>query len=822
MVLMPILYALSAYGMAILVQNSGTYPSGSDTLSHIYRGDVLYRAICNGDYWPVFDPHWYNGAELMRYMAPLPTYLFAFCQFLGGGSAMTGFLIFVAFIFFTGAVVWLYIGFKVNRPYFGAFLGFLWFFIPNNLITLFYEGDLPRSICIAVLPLLMYWVYDYLREQHWYTIPKLSLCFAMIALCEPGYALLVMIACMIYFVIDMIIYHKWHRDVQAFFALVLGYFLIGLWLVPVIKGDVTGIDNLEIMADFFQSMFLSVNPFARLQRGNVDVYFGLAAMLLAIFGILLSKKKSMPGFWTGILILVCSSETLYILLSSLPGGDILLMLRFVSIGLCMILFSFLIWETLKKGWILLFAVLLILDIVPSMPLILGGQTGNPPEVRLNSYAEKTLVREAKGMTKQRLALVDESSLGGLSSYLITGYEEAVATTYGGAEETAATVNNFKQIDRALEEGHYLYVFDRCLEMGNDTVVIQLDIVGDLAKNPVLQMDHAALRVGYELVDYNDNYRFYKLNKKGIDGNWGTITKYRAIGIGTAAPGISRQFPIVEETDTTNLNDFTFEELKEYDLIYLSGFTYDDKEKAEKMIEDLSEAGVRIVIAADGIPDDRGSQNQSFLGVICNGVSFSQGYPNLDTIDGMLETDLFPNGYRDWSTVYVDGLDEVWGTVKDLDWNLPFFGTVKNDNIIIIGLNLTYYYGLTLDEGVGALLDRAMNISSTELPEREIVPYAVQYGTDHITIQADRDDVNTGLAYHNSFTASQEIYMKNHLTYVGAGTTEISIGYPYLTYGIAVSGGAFVLLIGYTVYIHGRLQKKEKKSENQSERKSGVK
>ena len=58
--LMPILYALLAYGMVILVHNSGVYPSGKNTLAHLYKGDVLYHAICRGDYWPAFDFYWYN------------------------------------------------------------------------------------------------------------------------------------------------------------------------------------------------------------------------------------------------------------------------------------------------------------------------------------------------------------------------------------------------------------------------------------------------------------------------------------------------------------------------------------------------------------------------------------------------------------------------------------------------------------------------------------------------------------------------------------------------------------------------------------------
>lgn len=807
--LMPILYALLAYGMVILVHNSGVYPSGKNTLAHLYKGDVLYHAICRGDYWPAFDFYWYNGVEMLRYWAPLPAYLLAACQWIGGGVSMNAFLVFVMFICIAGGLSWLYVGFKVKRPWFGAFLGVLWFFMPDNLSILFYEGDLARSLCIVMLPLLLYWVYDYLHNQRWHTLPRLSLVFALISLCHPDFAVMILIALAIYFIVDMVLYHRWHRCVQSFFALILGYMLTGIWLVPSLFDGVEATDGLEVLSDFFQSMFLSLNPVARIQRGCVDAYFGLAAALLAVFGIFLSKKKSMSGFWTGMIILICSSETMYILLSKLPGGEVLRMVRFISIALCMVLFSFLVWDTLKRGWIVLFVGLLILDSLPSLTLFIGPQSRTTPEVMLDFYLNKTLVGEAKEATSQRLALIDESDLGAMSSYLITGYGEPVATMYGAAEDSATTVKNVRQIDRALEEGNYLYVFDRCLEMGNDTVIVQLDIVGDLVKSPIQKMDHAAQRVGYRLAGHNDNYRFYKLDRKG---NWGTVTKYPAIGIGTAAPSISRQFPVVEEAETTNLNEFTFEELSQYELIYLAGFTYDDKAAAEKLITDLSEAGVHIVIAADGIPDDRGSQNQSFLGVICNAVSFSQGYPDLDTVDGVLETDLFPNGYRDWSTVYLDGLDEVWGTVKDLEWELPFFGTVKNENIVLIGLNLTYYYGLTKDEGVGKLLDRAMDLSSDDLPKREIVPYAIEYNADGMKITIDRDDVNTSLAYHSSFVSNQEIYSKNHLTYVKAGTTEISLIYPYLKEGIIVSGAAALLILLYTLYMRSLLKKVEKKAE----------
>ena len=65
--------------------------------------------------------------------------------------------------------------------------------------------------------------------------------------------------------------------------------------------------------------------------------------------------------------------------------------------------------------------------------------------------------------------------------------------------------------------------------------------------------------------------------------------------------------------------------------------------------------------------------------------------------------MFPQGHTTWNTVYLDGLDTVWGTFYDNGLNLDFYGTVKNDNIIMTGLNLTYFYSLTDDVSVDSCL-----------------------------------------------------------------------------------------------------------------------
>ncbi|MDE6898948.1 MAG: hypothetical protein K2P16_06790, partial [Lawsonibacter sp.] len=154
--LAPVCYLAISVLVVLAVSWSGVYPSGSDTMYHMYRGNFVYESILAGNWWPQLDPMWYNGVELLRYWAPLPAYFMAFCQLLAGGDPLDGYLIFVGLICFLGALPWLYIGFRTGRPWLGGVMGALWFFIPNNLLALFGEGNLARSVSMIFLPLFFH------------------------------------------------------------------------------------------------------------------------------------------------------------------------------------------------------------------------------------------------------------------------------------------------------------------------------------------------------------------------------------------------------------------------------------------------------------------------------------------------------------------------------------------------------------------------------------------------------------------------------------------------------------------------------------------
>jgi len=116
--------------------------------------------------------------------------------------------------------------------------------------------------------------------------------------------------------------------------------------------------------------------------------------------------------------------------------------------------------------------------------------------------------------------------------------------------------------------------------------------------------------------------------------------------------------------------------------------------------------------------------------------------------------------------------------------LPFYGKGENENIIFVGYNLTYYFSISKDRNIGALLSGITQTPTDELPERKLVPLEISYNPSYITVESPEDNVNTALAVHDMFTGS--FTERNRLVFVNKGRTEIRMHYPYLVQGILVS------------------------------------
>ena len=371
------------------------------------------------------------------------------------------------------------------------------------------------------------------------------------------------------------------------------------------------------------------------------------------------------------------------------------------------------------------------------------------------------------------------------------------SVFGSGWKYSVTSDNTKLLNSAMCDEYFDYMFDRCIEYGADTIIIQ-KAQAVYGERTLVKLDRAAERLGYDIIDENDEYMLYHLN---VDGTYGTVATYDGIGIGYSSKSLSLAFPNIKETGDGCLDHYSYDYLKQFKTVYLAGFSYDDRETAQELVLKLSENGVRVVILADGMPEDPETRSKTFLGVTCNIIQFENGYPILYTRDfGEMDCDLFPRGYSKWITYYLNGLKENLGTISDNSVELAFFGTGQNKNICYIALNIPFYYYLTKDANAEKLMNWVMGMDSGMLPERNIYPLGIEYGKKGVIIDSGVDYINTGIAYHEIFSSPDNIYVDNNFLVVEKGRTEIQYTYPYLNEGLIMSVLGLLLTVAFFVYV----------------------
>lgn len=784
-----VLIAVLAILLGVLVADSGAYPFGGQALAHIYRSEELLRQISQGNWWPQVDALQYNGAQPLRYTGPLSVYAYAAIAALAG-DGVHAFVPFCVVLFATSCLVWLMVGMCLQRGWLGLAAGPLWFLMPVNLAALFADGDIPRAVCLCLLPLLLWYLYTYLRDggrPHAVGVAVLS---CLTVLTDVTFAALSGVCLVIYLLIYGIVCHRWTPGLRVLYLTAAGTLMAGIWLVPSIMGEQSAFDVPQLASSAARGLLSLFNPLARLTSDGSAAYAGLGVVALAIFGIVCARRRTIPGFWTACVVVIVASQAAAPVVDVLTGGANVGVSRVLSVAALAAFFSFILWKSLKTGIVLTVCLLLAVDAVPSLGLIYGSLTRSDPVERLESHMDRAMIRDAKAATEQRLGLVGEDLFDDETAYLMVGLD-GVATSQGFLDQLAATEYNYTQVNQALKEGSFAYAFDRSLELGDDTVLLSTKSISTRVQWAEDDIDAAAEEVGYRLVDERDGYRLYHMD---TPATFGVKTDYRALAIGSAAGDIARQFPMFEEAPDRALDSYTYDELKHYDIIYLDGFTYCDCTAAECLVNRLADAGVDVIVAADGVPNEERTGEKTFLGLDCESITFKGGFPTISTEDGELDTALFPSGYADWSCVYVNGLVDVLATIREGDRTLPVCGTLENSHVKVIGLNLTFYESLTGDEGVERLLERTLGVAFDELPQRQVVKLGFEATAGSVTIASPEDDVDTTLAaLDNMDVRSGDARAVNNLVYVGRGKTVISVSSPWPWSGIAASATGIALL-----------------------------
>lgn len=785
-VLSIMLMILGGFTVMMAVRSSGLYPLGLDIHSHLFKSDLMYHEILKGNLYPLYTKYWYNGIQPFRYWAPMSYYTLALLQFIGGGDVMNSYLAFIWASFTIGGTGWVLFGRKLGRPVLGAFFGLAWFMLPDNMRVFFGEGNLPRMFITMLLPFLLYCLWQFVCYRRKKMIFPLILLMITAVFGHLMIAAMIGVASAIFLSIYSIANKRYRESILAILAMLFSFAVAGIWVYPSLVGGITSM-NADLTAArvalWSAKLSVSLNPILRLQGSVTELYYGLSIAVIALIGIFLSNKKSLSGFCTLLIVVLGSTTALTPFVQLLPMGQYFWVRRFAPIAYAMFVIAVIEWRNLKKPILVLMCAVIMFDSAFSCNLDqYDKKMGIPATISsIEPSMDAYLFNQAKEITKQRVSLMDLSLLGPLPSYAFCTLDPKTQLVFGWAWEGASTASNISSLNESLEKENYLYTFDRNLELGADTVIIdKIQITGDEDRTALIA---AAKRVGYEIEGETERTLLFSLP---VDSTFGVITKYSGLAIGTTAALVPLILPYYHPGDKLKIDEYTVEELEKYDKIYLSGFFYDDIETAEKIVRSIAETGVQVYIDMSRIPADPLTNRMTFLDTSAQPITFDNSFPELITETATTTAIDFAKDYEKWNTVYLIGLTASDGYAWFEDTKLDFVGTGITPNITFFGFNLLFHAYTADDAGVKSVFISIMELEENKLPERTIVPLEIVYETNRIIIKSDYDNVNTTIAYQDTFRSDQAIRSMNHFLIVDKGTTVITMEYPYLTRGMIVS------------------------------------
>lgn len=757
-------------------------PSGDDIWGHLYKAEYLYDNIKEGTWFPLWDSKWYNGMQVYRHWSPCSYYIFA--GFMAGtnGSLLNAYYLLAVFVFFFGGLPWVLWGNIENRRVMGTTMGITWFFLPEMMKIYFDSGNLPQMIASVIVPYIVFFLWLYVRKKKNGAAIGLFLAMILLAFTHLMVSVCMEVAALLYLWIDQFWNKDWKRKWMALAIMVAGMAVSGVWAVPALSDGAIMKEQANVETACSYPLSVSLNALQRLDTAQqVQFYFGISIVILSVFGLLLARGGGKAGFVFVLLELFFLMPAVYQVLRKLPLGEEMRMTGFWPMVYAFFFASMLEWRLLKKKYCVVAIVLLLLDLMPSMYIARYEVTTDK-----DTIADIEQLRE---LTSQRAAVMDEGAYGSYPAYGISG-KDGVNASFGWAWQGAVIKDNIALINEALERERYPFIFDRCLELGNDTVLIRkADIEGeDGLKERLIE---AATGSGYALAKETAGAYIFKHE---TPDTFGVVTKYDGIVIGKYANEMTIAYPGFVAGNEEQLDAYSYKELANYRTIFLSGFTYQDKTSAENLLKKLAENGARIVIDSTHLPADAGTKTESFLGVTNQQVHFQNHYPELQVNGNSYQTGAFLREDKDFATGYISKVDHVLGSVQVGSETLAFYGyNDANPNIYFLGINLMYYAISTDDAVAYNVLDEVLDTSSGQLPVRQLVPVTIEQTDQQLRIHVDDESslaegavVNTTIAYQDIFSSDQEITDTNNLLGVCATDTVITMHYPMLAAGLIVS------------------------------------
>ncbi len=691
-----------------LFRSDGLYPWASDGLSHVMKAAYVQDELAQGVIFPEFFPDWYFGAQVLRYYPPLPYYALVT---LGEGLGIplpnaTAWLI--ALCAWFGGLSWL-----LYRRWIGwlpaTLGGTLFLMLPDNLRVAFAEGNYPRVLTTALIPLLVYLALRSLEEDSpWWAQAGMVLGMAVTVLNHAMLAAIHAVA------ITLLVFGLWlgkkttiWRALRVPACLGTGIMLSGWWLLPSLTGGITELDT-SYWARITYPWRELLNPFLRLQ--NIEIlYIGVTLMLLPIAGLLWRKGRNattisltLVGAF-GVLINTRGFNDLY---NALPLSSLMMPYRFLGIASFMLLLA-LMWQAHESRIPWLAGVLFVLIALDSLPSLRLAHLRPPSEQQVQV---SNLLAQLPGW---RVATLDQGRLGPAPSYFLTavgGREQVYGWSYYGAR-AATTIS-------ALEDGlvyaRDAYVFDRLSLFGTDDVLLLKSL--EIAPGLSARLEAA----GYQAVFDDGSVVLY--HRDG--GARAFAVQWRILGIGRGARNFSYLFPQIISGTSPYVDDYDLETLTRYPVVVLSGFAWHDRVQAETLVQQAAESGVTFVVDFTQTQEDPASRIVRFLDVWGERIVLPPDEPILARgASGEYALAPFGEPKALWHTYTPQGLQNIDLTYTYLGETATLTGykAYGQGRVWFVGGNLPYHAVSSHDPEAIRLLERLLGSSADAINTYTVVP-----------------------------------------------------------------------------------------------------
>ncbi len=691
---LPVLLVAFFMGLLLFGVWTAGSPRGADTWGHLFRAEYLagvMRTEGPGAYFSAaWMPNWYMGDPFLTYYPPLTTLLLAPLVYLtqNGDIALR---ILISF-FLTGFafLTFQYLDRTWNR--WAAFLGtVLAVGAPYQVRTIFFEGNLPRMLCLLALPAIAL-LTDRLLAPNSRRAPltiALGLCWTWAILAHPQQAVIFAIGIGFYLVLRLILDPEvpLYQLAPWIGSVLLGALFAAPWLIPAYcRAELANVPFLPAeKIPLFSSTLYGFLPLLDLTHGQI--LFGFGSLLIGLLAIAARPDPRRSAWYlTGLLAIVFSLGPDGVFFNLIPLNNQLLPERFVNFAAFAIPVAAagLLPMGRNLRWIrsVLLIILVTVELIPGARIIPGGEYPS----------EQAILAAVSAPDGGRVALLTypeptslEVYFAGRGSPLINGW----------ALENTPHHIALRRVLSAPEWGpKYLEALFARWDVR--VAVISGSAEADPAREAVSGM-------GFTRETVIGRYEIWR--QAAPSARVQALPSQSMLLVGDGLSSFLTAFPFAEEASPGTFLREQSGFLSEYPILGFYRFASDtaDVQANEDTLRNYLNAGGTLVVDLSGMEDIFG-RTLDFFGVHAFRLAFddrmalrwmdsSAGLPTQLHLSGLIE--------EGWSGASYEGLDEVLAVADRDGASYPVLGykNIGQGRVWFIGGNLLYYAQLSGQESL---------------------------------------------------------------------------------------------------------------------------